>query len=254
MLLDRAQTYTNALSAGQQWTITPSGGTTLVKIYLDGSAIIQESLTAQMVYGPYLRDVTLCASVISGTCTITESMPSLALHLEGWDDLRFPAQAINPAGANDAPSVDTTLTGFPGTLLFSGTQDNVICGIAQLPHDWRRGSAIRPHIHWAKPTGSSSAVSWVHYYRLCGFAGEAPGEWVGPVAGTLAYGDQTVSDQHLITTFGTIDLAGQKESCCLNWQIRRLGNTDADNNAVRLLEFDFHYYRGKGGTVTEIPS
>ena len=28
----------------------------------------------------------------------------------GWDDLRFPAQAINPAGAVDAPSIDTTLT------------------------------------------------------------------------------------------------------------------------------------------------
>ena len=91
-----------------------------------------------------------------------------------WDDLRFPAQGINPAGAIDAPTVDTTLTAFPGTLLFAGNAENVIAGIAQMPHAWAKGTPIRPHIHWAKTTGSASAISWVFYYRHLGFAGDTP--------------------------------------------------------------------------------
>ena len=35
---------------------------------------------------------------------------------EPWDDLRFPAQSINPAGTAGPPTVDDTT--YPGTLLF----------------------------------------------------------------------------------------------------------------------------------------
>lgn len=170
-----------------------------------------------------------------------------------WEDLRFPAQGINPAGSAAPPSVDSTTV--LGTLLFSGSQENIVAGVAQLPHAWERGSPIRPHIHWAKPTGSSNAVSWVLYYAHAGFAGENLGAYVGPIAGTIVAGDQTVNDQHLITSFGQIDMAGKKESSVLLWKLHRLGNTDADNNAVRLYEFDIHFIVGAGktGTETEIP-
>jgi hypothetical protein len=78
--------------------------------------------------------------------------------LNVWDDLRFPAQAINPAGAAEAPTVDQDEAKFPGTLLFAGNKDASISGIAQCPHAWSRGTALRPHIHWSKPVGSASAV------------------------------------------------------------------------------------------------
>jgi hypothetical protein len=173
-----------------------------------------------------------------------------------WTDLRFPAQAINPAGAADAPSIDTVLTSFPGTLLFAGNQENVITGIAQMPHEWLKGTALKPHIHWSKPTGSASAVSWVFYYRHIGSPGDAPGAWVGPLAGTLVAGDQTVSNEHLLVSFDDISMTGLKESTILNWQIRRLGNSDADNGTARLYEFDLHFQvdPGKYGTESDIPT
>jgi hypothetical protein len=171
-----------------------------------------------------------------------------------WTDLRFPAQAINPAGATAAPAVDTTLSGFPGTLLFSGSAENIIVGIAQMPHEWERGSAVRPHIHWSKPVGSADAVSWVLYYRHIGMVGDPPDAWVGPVAGTLVAGDPTNADEHLITAFGDVSMLGRKESACIAWRVHRLGNTDADSGTARLYEFDIHYRAGKAGTDTEIPS
>lgn len=70
--------------------------------------------------------------------------PSRGLVTPVWDDLRFPAQGINPAGAANAPTIDDVLTSFPGTLLFAGNAENVIVGIAQMPHAWAKGTSIRP--------------------------------------------------------------------------------------------------------------
>lgn len=172
----------------------------------------------------------------------------------GWDDLRFPAQGINPIGAASDPAVDTTLADFPGTMLFAGNAENIVAGIAQMPHAWQPGTTIKPHIHWSKPTGSASAVAWEFYYRHLGSPGDAPGDWVGPVSGTIAAGDQSVSNQHVLSSFGDVDMTGKRESTCIAWQIRRQGGTDDDNGTARLIEFDIHYFAVKCGTPSPFPT
>jgi hypothetical protein len=241
------------LEAGDGMQVTPSS-TANVELRFNDGQTINETLTWPKRYGPYPRAVDFRVTAFGGACTVEQITIDEPLRTEGWEDLRFPAQGINPAGAADAPTVDTTLTGYPGTLLFSGSQDNIIAGIAQLPHAWKRGSAIRLHIHWSKPVGSASATTWVLYYRILGFAGEVHGNLVGPVSATATIGDPTTANSMMITTFGEIDLTGQKESTCLAWQIRRMGNTDADNGTARLFEFDIHYQTDKAGTITEIPA
>ena len=173
--------------------------------------------------------------------------------LGAWDDLRFPAQGINPVGLAAPPAVDDVLTDFAGTLLFSGSLENVIAGVAQMPHAWRRGSTLKPYIHWSKPVGSASAVDWVFYYRHIGNIGGTADAWVGPIAGTLSVGSPSSTNSHCITSFGEIDMTGRRESAMICWQIRRLGNTDADTGTARLLEFDIHFQSDKLGTDNEIP-
>lgn len=251
MIVHSAGIYTDTLEAGDGMQITPMDAA-LVESRFGGGAPVKEWLTWPKRFGPYLRDVGFRVTAIGGDCTIEQVAIASPLQVDGWDDLRFPVQGINPAGAANAPTVDTTLDGYPGTLLFSGSQENVIAGVAQLPHAWKRGSAIRPHIHWSKPVGSASATVWVLYYRMLGFVGEVHGAMVGPVAATVLVGDPTVADTMLIAGFGEIDMTGQKESTCIAWQIRRLGNTDADNGTARLFEFDIHYQTDKAGTVKDI--
>ncbi|MCU0919160.1 MAG: hypothetical protein MUF16_02315 [Burkholderiaceae bacterium] len=96
-------------------------------------------------------------------------------------------------------------------------------------------------------------MAWELYYRHLGFPGDAVGAWVGPVAGTIVAGDQTVSDAHIISTFGEVAMTGKRESSMLCWQIRRQGATDADTGTARLFEFDIHYQVDKAGSASEIP-
>lgn len=157
-----------------------------------------------------------------------------------WDDLRFPAQSINPPGTLTGPTIDDGETAFPGTLLFSGSADNIICGVGQLPHSWDR-SALRPHIHWSKPTGSAAAVSWELRVRVIGNPGDVSGAWSDAIVAVDVAGDQSVSDNHVLSTFGDVTLTDCYESAMFAWRVYRRGGSDAETNAVRLFEFDVHY-------------
>ena len=130
----------------------------------------------------------------------------------GWDDLQFPAASINPIGAVSDPTVDTTETGLPGTLLFAGNADNMIAGVALMPHSWALGTSIHPHIHWMLPVASSAVVDWAFYYRHIGNPGDTMGAWVGPSVPVSAIaGDVTVQDCNLATGFPFMDMSGRKE-------------------------------------------
>ena len=170
-----------------------------------------------------------------------------------WDDLRFPAQGINPAGQTDAPSVDTTT--FPGTLLFSASVVNLIAGVAQMPHAWSRGTAIYPHVHWAKTTSAAGGVVWEMCYSIADIGGIF-GAYSAWVAATDVVLDSNTANKQALASWPAITMTGYKESTMVAWQIRRNVAATADNYAAnaRFFEMDFHYQVGKLGTTTEIPT
>ena len=171
-----------------------------------------------------------------------------------WDDLRFPAQGISPAGATAPPAVSKDLAGFPGTLNFSGTAINVLSGTFQMPHAWLEGSEIHPHIHWMKSVAGAGAVGWQFKYRIMPI-GAVAGAWTAWLNGVSAAinGAEVTADQHYLTTFPAISMTGQLDSCMVSWQLQRLGTTDAYNSIARLLEFDVHYRKNSLGSVQEFP-
>ena len=164
-----------------------------------------------------------------------------------WEDLRFPAQSINPSGAPTGASFDTTTR--PGTLIFSGTAENHVAGVAQLPHSWLEGSAIRPHIHWTKVTAdpSSEGVTWQLRYAIAGI-NEVIQPYASYTTATLVAGNLFDAEHHNISGFGDIALTGYLGSTMILWQLRRLGNTDSATTDCRLLEMDFHYQIGQVGS------
>jgi hypothetical protein len=171
-------------------------------------------------------------------------------HTDTWNDLVQLAAGINPTGAVNAPAYDDVETNWPGTLLFSGSADNLLCGQWQTSHEWNEGTAILPHIHWMLTADSSNAVGWEFYYRVTG-VGEAADAWVGPIAGTLAISHQNTANFQAITTFGAIPLTEKHISVIVAWRLYRRGATDANANTARLLSIDAHYRKNSTGSKQE---
>jgi hypothetical protein len=158
-----------------------------------------------------------------------------------WDDLCFPAQAINPSGATTAASVD----GNSGVLLFSGSSDNAMSVIAQMPHCWKLGSTIYPHLHLRFPTSATADTRWKLEYDIASIAGNftnALGTYTD--GGTITVANPANTTKHNVASFNSISMTGFGLSSIILFKITRLASTDAadtDTNNVALLAFDVHY-------------
>lgn len=168
-----------------------------------------------------------------------------------WEDLRFPAQAINPAGIAAPPALVEQ-----GTLEFDGTIDNVIAGFAQMPHGWRESSVVRPHIHLIAPTANPGKNSrWRFEYNRANVNGAfdaAYGSYSSLPTVTVANPDD--EDLHFLVSFGDLSMTGMGPSAGILWKITRLANTDALDDDITpwaLLEFDLHYQINRLGTTSE---
>ena len=163
-----------------------------------------------------------------------------------WEDLRFPAAGINPPGAASDPGRDTT----DGRLSFSASATNVIAIQAQMPHAWKEGSVIVPHLHWSPTNTHGGSVYWRMEYKVANVGETFPGSFT-PV-NILAAG-AGVSDAHQLASFGDIAMTGKRVSCMLLILLSRIGGegTDDYNAACKLNEFDIHYQVDGFGSTLE---
>ena len=189
------------------------------------------------------------------TITDTHSTLFTTYHLDGdydWDDLRFPASGINPAGAPSPPNVDTV---NGGTLLFPDTGAHIIGFVAQLPHTWREGTTLHPHCHWQKTTSASGNVMWRFSYKWAPINAVMDAAFTVSSATTTVAGtpDTNTADKHLITAFTSISATGKKISDMLVCTLERVGSdgTDTYGANARLLEIDIHYQVDSFGSDAE---
>lgn len=152
-----------------------------------------------------------------------------------WDDLRSPASSINPVGQASPPTVDTT----DGSLVFS--KDNVVAMWVQMPHTWKEGTTIHPHLHWMKTSAGVGVPDWQISYKIVPI-GELAGTVVGPLSGAEAVSVGSDANRHGVYAFPSIDMTGKRISTMIGIVLRR-ANTGADTYAgtAKLLEFDIHY-------------
>lgn len=173
-----------------------------------------------------------------------------------WDDLRFPAQGINPPGAAGSATRETAV----GLLSFAGNADNYIAGVAQMPHSWRAGTSVRPHIHLI-PINAAAGVNsvWKFEYNRANNNDtfeNAFDSWTELDTITVA-NPNNAQALLLPTGFGDLDMTGYLESSIILWRLSRLASSDAaddDAGAWYLAEFDIHYQINKNGTTDELPT
>lgn len=168
-----------------------------------------------------------------------------------WDDLRTPATAVRLSGIK--PPV---LTEYKGGLVLEFEDKNApneqqIFFIIQMPHSWKEGTDILPHMHWvpaANTGGLDRTVSWRLSYS---WANENTEDF--PAATTI---DVTANinnqlDQHIHTDFTPISGAGKFLSSMLICSLTRLSDTDTFIGSAYFLEVDFHYEINSPGSETE---
>lgn len=173
-----------------------------------------------------------------------------------WEDLRFPATGIDVPGPSASPSWDPAYFG----LSFAHNATNDIQCIAQLPHSWREGTNIRPHIHWEPGPGFTAGrvVTWLMIYRWRN-NGEAQGALTTLTASVTLSISSTLCLH--ITSFGTPISTGGREidgtnkdiSSILDIQIARVASAAGTTaTAVAILkEFDIHYLTDSFGSDKE---
>lgn len=177
-----------------------------------------------------------------------------------WDDIRITPSAFDFAGTSDPTNVAVTIGGRTYRLFEFATNDEAFVTV-QMPHGYKRGSVLRPHLHWTPGTrGNEEAgktVAWqadISHAKLnTAFSNFAT---VSLTATTPA---NAVDGIHLIgPSADYVVPADFGESGMLLIRLYRttgdtwVGNTTG--NLPLLLEFDIHFQSDKMGSDDEIPT
>ncbi|MDJ0827547.1 MAG: hypothetical protein QNJ16_18810 [Rhodobacter sp.] len=170
-----------------------------------------------------------------------------------WEDLRYPTSGVAVSGISSEPDRSSTT----GLLLFDPTDIESIGGVAQLPHAYRAGSPIRPHIHVRPTTDPAGASSvWILQYKWYNVNDQIP----------LSYTSDTIVVDHVnfsgglatheAASFSEVDGAGKRDSSIFEWRLGRLPGNASDNygSDVELFEFDIHVILDSEGSYEEFPN
>lgn len=158
-----------------------------------------------------------------------------------WDDLTFPAQAIDPAGLAQPPTWDSA----EAALSFSPTAINVIQGHAQMTHTYAEGTSVSPHLHvyFADTASPGTAVVWKFRYRWYNVDETVPA-WV-----EVSLNEQVTTVERVshIVSLGQIPGTGKLISSLFAWEVSRIGNAAADtySGPVILSQFDIHIQKAR---------
>ena len=176
----------------------------------------------------------------------------LSPHDIRWNDNGYPG-ITGPLGGND-PTLAVFQddgAGSRGIVAYkfsAGATEELFFWI-QLTHQVKRGSTLRPHIHWSPDTAASGNVRWGMEYSIAAkeaaFATTTTVEIVDAADGT--------AKKHQKVGFGDIAGTVVDYSSMLGVRIYREGGdaTDTYGGDAWLLWFDIHEERDKLGTARE---
>lgn len=172
-----------------------------------------------------------------------------------WDDLR-----IEPTARNTGVKAPTLTLWKNGLYLYDFDNaalaaEKELFFTVQMPHGWREGTAVEPHVHWINKTAGTAGqvIRWGLEYSYATIGGTFP-------ASTIIYATQiagggliTAADSHLITDFDPIQLPDCKISTIVVCRLFRSSSDAADTytGTAGLLYIDWHVQLGRPGSREE---
>lgn len=163
-----------------------------------------------------------------------------------WDDLRVPLSTARTGASVPNYSIFTN-----GVYCwhFVDAQTDTLYFDTQLPHGYKAGTTLKPHVHWAPKTASTNDVVWQLEYTVASIGSN----FTATSSLTVTAACQNVAMQHLLKDFGNIPGTGLTRSAVIVGRISRLGTDAGDNYTGDAcpLSFDIHYEADKIGTDSE---
>lgn len=158
-----------------------------------------------------------------------------------WIDMRTPGQALVPGGA-----ANPSFYSWVGTLRawqFTDVKTEELFFMVHLPHAWKEGSKIFPHIHWFPTSSAAGAtkVRWGLEYVWLNKA-DIAGATTTIYTTDIQPSENPVGYKHYRSDFSEIDGVGKTHSSQIVCRLFRTP-THADDTMIGnagLLEFDFH--------------
>lgn len=203
---------------------------------------------------------TKIGDIVNGNDTKIDADGSLSYEGSAtrFDDLKVPVNSTTKGGTRDPDwKVLKNNGSSQGVFLqwFDKDVEEELYFSVQMPHAWKEGSPIMPHVHWTAETnvGSSKVVwgleyTWTNVGDLFGsttiITGSDP---IAPIGTVDAY-------EHAITALGSeIDATGKTLSSMLVCRIFRQATNGVDNFSgdAGLLEIDFHFQIDSDGSKEE---
>ncbi len=174
-----------------------------------------------------------------------------------WDDLRFPASSTN-RGQLNAPDFARFARDGAGTsqgvytLFFDDSTEEEVFFQAQLPHAWKEGSNISPHVHWT-PTSTladTTDVVWGLEYTWQSIDGVFADTAIMYTTGAMP--SSAVDLEHVLSEFPMMTGAGMTLSSMVMCRLfRAVDDGDTYGDDVAFLEADFHFEVDMPGSTGE---
>jgi hypothetical protein len=161
-----------------------------------------------------------------------------------WDDLRV---ALD--NGSNAATLDYISGGSGPQIWFFRNNGTVeaMSFTAQLPHSWKEGTTIYPHLHWIPKSAGTGDVEWNFEYSWINYNSGAPETFPSVTTSTVtATVPINSTNKHLITALTAsnagISGTGKKVSSVLICRIWRNSNNPNDlyGADAGLISLDFH--------------
>eukprot|EP00899_Mesostigma_viride_P005309 jgi/Mesvir1/1477/Mv14460-RA.1 len=209
------------------------------------------------------------SGVITADYIVTKNGLVVSDH-PGWDDIKTPLTSVSVAGDNPPASVLITNLGggantvklFANSFDTSNPQPKEMFINIQLPHAWKAGTELRPHVHFIK---SGTGVGHVKFGLEYSWANVMEAFPTSSTVYMCTSAELTAADQykHIIasrstaggTTKASIVNTSKRDSSMLMMRLFRNVNDAEDtlNEAVWALEFDIHILHDTFGSWYEYP-
>ena len=160
-----------------------------------------------------------------------------------WEDLRVPLTASAGAGVHNPTLAQFRDNGAGSTGVFSWSFSAVLeqelFFIAQLPHYYKQGTDLTPHVHWSPSDGAAGNVVWGLEYtiRNPGISGAFPLTQLI----TAVQAASGTAFQHQRMALPAISGVGILISAVLICRIYRSMTGNTYGSAAFGHEVDFHY-------------